>query len=286
MMKEISLRAFIIVIALIIFCSCNKEEPIPSYLSISAFKFNPLPLQGTSNQKFQTVYVYVDDQEAGVYPLPAKIPLLYWGNHKVTLYAGITQNGIGSNPRIIYPFTKDYTENVFLEAGKIIEMKPQISYMDNLKVAYLEDFESAFSTLEKWPSSNVDSFYRTNDSQKILEPGFCAEIKVPNGSIFDFASKQLMDLPRNTAKVMIEINYKTAIPLVIGIKSYEPTIITETAIVTLYANSEWNKVYIDCTQDVSTKPIGTKHKFFIGALNSSGADKYIYVDNIKVLHLE
>lgn len=285
-MRTLHVISLFLGVIVILFCSCNKAEPIPSYISISTFKFTALPLQGTSNQKFQTVYVYVDDQEAGVYPLPAIIPLLYWGNHKVTLYAGITQNGIGSNPRIMYPYTKDFTQQVNLQAGKVVDIKPEISYMDNLKVAFLEDFESAFSTLEKWPEGNVDSFARTNDAHKNLEPGFCAEIKVPDGSIFEFASKQLMDLPRNTAKVMIEINYKTAVPLVIGLISYEQTLVIKTGIVTLFANSEWNKVYIDCTQDVSTKLIGTKHKFFIGALNSSGAEQYIYVDNIKVLHLE
>ena len=96
------LRAFPVVLFLLVLVSCNKfdkEERVPSYISIPAIEFIvPDSLkadQGTASAKITDAWIYLDDKLKGIFELPAKFPLLNEGEHSLKVFPGIKQNGIG-----------------------------------------------------------------------------------------------------------------------------------------------------------------------------------------------
>ena len=86
--------------------------------------------------------------------------------------------------------------------------------------------------------------------------------------------------------IFIEINYKSELPLAIGLYIDEPTTIIKTGVVTLNPKDTWSKAYINITNDVSVKPLGTKFSLFVSSLNASGVNKKVFIDNIKIIHFE
>ena len=96
----------VFLLCLIYYSSCsvlNQEEPVPSYVNIESIKLKTTPNQGSASHKITDVWVFNDTEFLGMFPLPAKIPLLLYGEQNLTLQAGIKENGIGSTQKN-YPF--------------------------------------------------------------------------------------------------------------------------------------------------------------------------------------
>jgi hypothetical protein len=90
--------------------SCDKfegDQTIPSYLAIDTIflENNNLIEEGELTHNFTDVWVYVDDQLIGAFELPAVVPVLVTGYHKLALYAGIKLNAI-SGTRVQHPFVQ------------------------------------------------------------------------------------------------------------------------------------------------------------------------------------
>ena len=83
---------FVVFCAITSMFSCNKfkgNQEIPSYIYIDTFSLmTNYQMEGAATHNITDVWVYVDDNVQGCYELPATIPLLENGTHKLTLYAG------------------------------------------------------------------------------------------------------------------------------------------------------------------------------------------------------
>jgi len=139
--------------------SCEKfegDQTIPAYLFVDTIflESNPLLEEGFLTHNYTDVWVYVDDQIIGAFELPATIPILAQGKHKLSLFAGVIYNGI-SGTRGGYLFTKPRIyEEIELVMDSIINRDPTVSYFDNTQFLWIEDFEGAVSLK---PTSNSDT---------------------------------------------------------------------------------------------------------------------------------
>ena len=68
--------------------------------------------QGSNFKAITDAWVYVDDGLIGAFELPATIPVLAEGKHKLEIRPGIKLNGISST-RAPYPFYQPITYNDF-----------------------------------------------------------------------------------------------------------------------------------------------------------------------------
>ncbi len=92
-------------VSVIFLSSCVKkmdENYIPSYINIDEINVLTSGSQGSTSSYITDAWVYLDGDDRGAYPLPARIPLLAEGEHLVKIAPGIKLNGVVGT-RVPYP---------------------------------------------------------------------------------------------------------------------------------------------------------------------------------------
>ncbi|MCH8330577.1 MAG: hypothetical protein IH946_04225, partial [Bacteroidetes bacterium] len=149
-MQRTTLRFYFMVVFLMPLFGCeiiNPEEPVPAYLHIPLISLITDPAkEGSNSHKIIDAWVFVDDKARGVYELPVTIPLLYKGSPKITINAGIVDNGI-ADTRAIYSLYRSFVVNagsgtIDLVPAQIDTLTPTVQYKDSAVFHLIEDFES------------------------------------------------------------------------------------------------------------------------------------------------
>ena len=290
------LRCFCLFCLLLITAvSCEKfsgDQSIPAYLAIDSIALNTnYYSQGTASQRITDAWVYVDDEFLGVFELPAKLPVLKSGKHRVQIWAGIKKNGIAAT-RVTYEFYKPYTANVNFVPDSTTLMLDSISKKQVLKTSYQstasfvwrEDFESVATTLD---TTNRSTAY-IQDTATGLPPPFEGKISgmVKLDSVHDFFECQThSQYPIPSAPVFLEMNFNTTNTLVVGAFTYGSTILYQTPIITLNpTNGQWKKIYIDLSTTLYAYTGMTSYRVYFNAFKDAGLKKStILFDNFKVV---
>jgi hypothetical protein len=154
-------RSFLFVLPLLLLFQDCKKMPnggVPIYLEIDTVLVSSTLDQGSASHKITDVWVTANGENRGVYPLPAKIPILASGDVRFIVSAGIRDNGISST-RAEYAF---YNVDEFVlngtESGKTYTRNSVFTYLSGAKFAFKESFEggNAFENLTRI-TSNVDA---------------------------------------------------------------------------------------------------------------------------------
>jgi len=264
----------------------NPPEKIPAYIHIDSFTVKAnYDSFGSSSHNITDAWIVLDDQVLGAYELPATIPILEDGTAKITIRAGIKENGI-SNTRTAYPFyTAVILDHLFVPT-KTDTINPVISY-SGTKVNYLmmEDFESSSIIFEPGIKSSA-VLKRTNDTSLVFEGDYSYLAVLPaKNDILEIETENLYNIPRGKS-VFMELNFKTSIKLVAGIYAVNINESRQLPIVTLNPTSKWKKVYINMGFDITNEPSDYVFRFFLGAVNSGTDTAKVYLDNVKLIHFE
>ena len=251
----------------------------------------------------QTVPAYIRiDNILGIFELPATIPVLKQGPHKVAVFAGIAVNGI-KDTRPDYPFTApaEYLE-LNLVPDSIITLFPIVTYWpqgpdENMHVRWMEDFDSGSLSLEATSQSNAgisavsgpqawhdpDGLYSTRSGRVVL---------YSDSTEFCFATKEeFKDLPTTGAACMLEMDYKCSDTCAMGIYYQDGYAVTQYEIIRLRPTGasgeepgEWHKIYINIG------PYLVDHKdseyfklYFSSWYNRNEGTQYFYFDNLKLI---
>ncbi|MEI8203079.1 MAG: hypothetical protein WCH34_08720 [Bacteroidota bacterium] len=269
----------------------NPSEDQPSYIHIDSVGLTTDYItQGTASHKITDVWVYVDNELVGAFELPANIPVLKSGTHKVTIRPGIKLNGIAAT-RSYYPFFNAFdTNNVQLEVGKQFVVYPTFRYGTYTKFSWKEDFESAGVSLERTTTSDT-IIELTNDPNLMFHLAnetntYSAAIYLDQShSIFEFRTINSYPLPIGGSPVFLELNYKTNNYFAIGVTGNTTGQQISTTVIYLSPNEKWNKIYINLTPTVSNMISAIDYKIFIrGVLDSGDSNGLILLDNIKLVH--
>jgi len=281
--------------------SCNKfdgDQTIPAYIHIEKITLtdNPFINEGSLSNKITDAWVYVDDELIGAFELPATFPVLKKGKHKISIHPGIKMNGM-SGTRVEYEFYKniDITDFNFVEDSiiKIDTLITRTSYRDNVNLDWIEDFEDGSIKFKKRTGSDTN-IIKTNATGKVFEGGFSGIISL-NQSFFEIEpiepSGSNFNLPKNSAPVFLEMNYKTNNNVYIGLLVYTSGSITipsaKVSTIVLNPSTEWKKIYINFTPDISDYYNATSFKFFIGGYKDNGIQNAeILFDNIKLVYFK
>jgi hypothetical protein len=291
------MRHLYILLIVILLAGCDKFEgnqTIPSYLSVDTLGFlTDNELQGSKNQKIVDVWVYVDDDIIGGFELPAIIPVLAEGLHKLEIRPGIILNGI-SDTRAPNPCWKPIIYNSFnFIPDSIVPSTGTSTYYTNAEFAWLENFEDASLSIKR--SQNSDTgIVRT-------QPAGAAEALLEEYSLFsgtsylDGTHPYLQLVSDNGSDegfifdrgdfIFLELNYKNNIPLVVGvyIKLMDNTI-EERSFLIVSPSEEWNKIYVNFTPIVNETVDAVSYTVYIEAQLPDGTDEaVVFLDNIKLV---
>ncbi len=293
--KKYRLWFLLFSISIILFPGCYKfegEQTVPAYLKVDSVYIETVySHQGEASAEITDIWVYVDDQQIGVFELPALFPVLAQGKHKLEIRPGIKLNGISST-RVPYPFYKPVIYENFEFYPDSIHYLGNIktTYYDNLTFAWMEDFEAPSLSIKE----SDDSDTTINRTQPADNPqAWLSDYSRYSGIVtltgenpyFEAMSFNAYDLPKEEKPVLLELNFKTDNYVTVGLFINEPDRYIKSPLVTLNYSSSWNKIYINLGPLVSGYPKATDYKVYFAAQKRHDKTKTnIYLDNIKLIY--
>lgn len=277
------MRLFLLLILLnICFFSCKKYDA-----AMTAFYLKPLKAivssnlnQGSNSSKITDLWVYVNDQFQGAFPCNHLIPIV--NNNKtakIQIFAGIKNNGI-ADTRVFWPFYKTLKFDTLIESGKTIEMPLVFEYNSNTKFVINENFDNVGNVFNN--SSISDTIYHVLSSEESLEGKFLKLDLSGKSIIGQIESSQSYSLPAGSENVYLELNYKCNKEFSVGLIGDRNPQLKET--ITLSAQENWNKIYIQLSNAVSSNPVSSKYKLYFRMINNNDNSK-LYIDNVKLIYL-
>ncbi len=276
-------------VILLIIGSCKKyEAEIPAYIHIDAITVTTdLLTQGSNSSKITDAWVYLDGSLIGVYELPTTFPIIANGQNKISIRAGIKVSGIAAS-RAYYPFYSTYETTVNLVPDSTTTIIPSVSYQSWVTIPLIEDFDfstaiAAFDTT----STSDTTFQTTTNVSEVFEGDGSAAIYLDNNhNYFEAFTAKTYELPKGGNPVYIEMNYKSDAKIYVGIVAVDgSTLIQVDPSIIINPSENWNKIYINLTNEVSTEYNSTEFKIYLAAINSDSLlQASIYVDNFKVVY--
>ena len=282
---------------MLIHTGCDKfdgEQTVPSYIRVDSLDFiTEYTTQGTSVQSFVDVWVYVDDDLIGGFEMPATIPILSEGIHRLDLRPGIKLNGI-SETRSPYPcITPVIFEEFELIKDSVREVTGTSEYYSNAVFVWMEDFEDA--SLAIHPTSSSDTgMVRT---QPAGAPGAFIDVESQySGISYLDKTRNFLELVSDDGNgqgfvfdrgdfVFLEIHFKTDVPILVGayIKKTDNTV-EDRAFLVINTSDTWKKIYINFTPMVNETNDAENFKIYLQAqLGTADAAAEVLLDNIKLV---
>ena len=281
------LTLLITVSALLVLNSCEKDSStplIPAYIEVNQFNLTTSGSQGTNSHQITDAWIFVNDQLEGIFELPARVPTLLTGEQNVKIFAGIKNNGIGSE-RVRYPFYTNYDMNMTLEPDSTYVINPDITYVSTATI-WEEDFEDGGIAFTKTALSdtnfvqdNTDPFEGSKSGVVTFDVGDLYFESRTNEPTFD-------NFPKVGLPVYVELNYKSNIQFSVGILHNDGSLPSDvkTGVFTFNTQAGWNKTYIQLSDAVSQQPAATTFDLYFDAVNDgTSASPKIEMDNIKVV---
>ena len=265
----------------IIFTSCDKNEDIqeiPSYITITDVTLNATTIQGSNIHNITDVWLYVNDQNRGTYPLPAHIPILEKDSATIKIFAGIMDNGISAT-RLPYSFYKMYEENIFLVPDSSVNISPVFKYKTGATIE-VENFEGVGTDIDTTLKSQIDFQIKTEGANHFAEA-----ILENDNKTFEVATKDFINLPQVASPVYMELEYKSSHQFTIGAYVNYPFAVSQHPLVHVTAKEEWNKIYINMTSTVSSAINNSSIKFYINMNRADTTEQsWIKFDNLKIIY--
>lgn len=284
-----------IVFSLFTLNSCYKFEgdvTIPAYIRIDSVSLETdYFTEGTNSQGITDAWVYVDDGLIGAFELPAMIPVLANGLHKLEIRPGIKLNGISST-RAPYPFYQPITYNDFnfLADSTLKLNNPTTEYFSNLEFAWLEDFENPnLSLVENLgsdtvivrtePSGNPEAFLYDNSKYSGVV-NLTTEKPVWTALSYNQFQNQSQG-----SLVLLELNFKTDNYISVGVVVLENGAYLKVPLLVLNHAEDWKKIYVNLGPNLSLHPSAKIYQvYFESALEAGKTEASIYLDNIKLIY--
>ena len=267
-------------IALINACNViNPAEDVPSYIQVdSVGVYTDETTQGSSSSKMADFWVTVDGQFLCGYPLGSKVPVLFNGNHTVSLRGGILLNGI-ENTRVPYAVFKTFDTLVNLVPGAVNHIVPRVTYFPATEFPLLESFDN----------NTIQFTTPSNSAPMTVEPGSFEG----NGGLvvlnddkpyFECTTIDSFDLPGGLAPTYVEINYKCDTEFLVGVKCLTTLGPLDFPLLNVRSSAEWNKIYVNLTPIASQTQHAQDWRIYFKASRQSGySTNTLRFDNIKLV---
>ncbi|MBP8824177.1 MAG: hypothetical protein KBH07_11075 [Flavobacteriales bacterium] len=268
----------------LLLASCKKDGEVPAYIQVDTPEVVADDGQGTSS-KITDLWIFVNDQPAGVWQPGRRIPLIAKGNSTVKLIAGVRRNGI-TDDRIQYPFYATWQQQVQLVPEQTVVLAPVVHYFSNLNY-WLADFNTGLrfdtllcsATMQLVPSDSTLVGQGTQHGRIVLDSGHSIYRGVSSGDAFT-----------NTgSSAFLELDYRSDTRLLVGVRytasgsQYEVAYVYALPTKQPDGSMPWNKLYVDLAEPWNV-PGALDKRFFIKAELENGATTGIVeVDNIKLV---
>jgi hypothetical protein len=263
------LKHFILLLILSVFFSFCKSKEASAISLIEVDQFSSAYIANADtfgNQKLSDVWILTNNEDLGVYELPARIPIKVTGDSvAIFMTPGFKYLDI-NDVRVKYAPFKPFSRKIKFETGQTYKVIPQLKYFDIYKVE-IENFEGNGVKLDKLASSDTALTIGNNLSQMFnnTKYGQIVLTNVKTQAGIKTSNKYALPAANTADKAFLEFNYKSDVIITVGLfdgnQKYTPYVEEE-------ISSVWKKAYVD---------IGEASK---KANNASGSYVYFAVKNI------
>jgi hypothetical protein len=275
---------------LLILSRCGKDIPPPSYLHIDEFTLeqNLDVNYGQLTHGFLDVYVYIDGQNFGVFPVPCVIPLNLEGVHNLQLMPAVRTNG-QSGAKTRYPFVEHHIETVNFARLDTLHIQPKTKYYSTTQVWY-EDFEDAAMQIQSTSFSAIDMVKSNDPSILTARNGNFFGLVNLNSEINIWDATTTADWSLNPTQIAyIEIDFYNTNPIQTGIRAVGPLGLNSWQHVLIVQQQPeevvWKKMYIDIKPFLSAAGFGSTYKLMLSSiLLENITEPIIAIDNIKLVY--
>jgi len=272
----------------------NPSEDTPSYVEIKNFTLDPRKgvseTYGTPSNNITDAWVYANGKLVGVFELPAKFPVLEKDSVKFEIYPGIYADGM-KGARFPYAFYTHINKRYFLKPGEVTTIAPVVQFDPNVATPFrvYEEFNNANSNALQVATGSPYKLETNRDS--------LADFRFANGSVGvvygNSATTQPVilesffkgQLPQNGTPVFLELDYRTTMPMQIGVTANVGGADYTVTDLNLNPGREWKKTYVNLTDEVMHSSFrGASFSILIKANRTSDARDYVAIDNVRLIH--
>lgn len=263
----------------------NPEEEIPTYLridSISVEDENGVPI----SSKITGASVSYSNSSAvnlvGVFRLPMYIPVLADMDGEVIILPSIDVDASPYN-LITYPFLAKITKEFPMKPGDTVNLGTlKTKYLSNFTEKLDEDFEQGGISMDIDP----DSLAEWSPETTIVRDGDYSgkfEVHGTQKVTYFVIPKDL--LLRFNKQTYIELDYRGNVDMGIVLMYIEQgsTLFKEYGLLGLRQKDDWNKAYINITDNIGSIGETTYRLGFKVIREATDPDAVFYLDNIKIL---
>lgn len=279
--------AWILPVALI---ACAKSDKVPAYLEVSGVQVSTVPSQGASTSKITDAWISVDEKLIGVWELPARLPVLAEGGHRVSVVPAIKRNGMFDD-RLRYPFYTAWTGDVTLGPQGTTTVSPTVTYIPQTEF-WIEDFLDPFSRFDVTSGSDTVLLRFTpadDPGVEFVDGTPCGGFRLDGGHryIRVFTDE---DFDVYGGPVFLELDHRNDVVITVGtLYSYGGSSFAEPWV---YISSTrksngympWSKIHIDLSPVFNTT-ISQRDIYIEARLPDGQATGEVYFDNIKLLRI-
>lgn len=262
----------------------DNNAPLPFYLELSDPTVVAPIGGGFDTHKITDAWVFADGQILGVFPLPARVPVLVGDQDvEITILAGIRNNGMNDTP-VFYPFYKSIVTKVSPVANGTTTIPLNFQYVSNVKIPVNESFENGSSF-----SIDIDG----NPDSNILVSGETASLGKKSGLVLLTNSLKFMEAAsvvrvlngqNARGKSYIELDYKGEGEIAVGIAKLRAGVFKVDYVLFVPGKPDWNKIYVDVTNVLSPTDYD-EYRLVLGFSRTGVSEtSRLYVDNVKHLH--
>ena len=275
-----------------IFFGCNiknPKEPTPTYIHIDSFKMvdnkNVVPPKLSLSHQINSFTAFYNNNPLGVFDLPATFPVITNGTGKLTLFPGVSMDGL-NNFMVTYPFYAADTFSFAAQPGTIITHIPTTHYYDSTKHFLNDDFNTV-SAIYFVPVDGTIPIMTTNTVGEVFEGSGSGKISLslPNDTLSECISNVTFNIPHNT-DAYIELNYKCTVPFYLGIKSnlYGTTTYYQRYLSGIFPTDHWQKFYL-ALKDFAAQYTGDYYTLYIKSYLPAGTTSgTVLIDNVQLVY--
>ena len=296
-MNRILVLAFIFAV---FFQSCRETDPlkgVPAFICVdTAYIDITDPLQGTAIHNVSDCWLSVDGTTVGIFEIPFEVPVLASGNVHIEIEPGIKTSGLDAD-RDVYTMLTNYYIDTILTPDRTMKLTPHYSYRQGVNFILTENFDQLGTKFEKADSSTID-FDVTMDGG-IKGEGCAMKVVIPQDDYtghFECRTSDVYQISENGV-TFLEMSYKCNDIFNFGMFGVVETATSTSGVrenvITLYpTDGKWKRIYINLNYAIanSNSNCGQFQPFYtairIDTISPVGQNSEIFIDNIKLLHLE
>jgi hypothetical protein len=276
----------------------NRDEQVPAFLRIDTFLFQSIySTQGLNTADLTDAHVFVNNVFMGIYEVPATVPVLVSGNARISILPGAKENLLSIGHRNIRVL-KVYDTIITLEPGVTHHVKPHTTYRENVRFAWIEDFEDNSNSLVFTNRSSRDfmeiieapSPWAFRQGVNSLRSLHCDLGTTDSFKLFEIKTfSSFNNLPVGGRDVYLELDYRSNIALQVGFFKDESGIYEQIPLVILPPTGDrWRKAYLNYVSELAVLKAGTPIELYFGAIKLAGdnLEAKFSLDNLKLSFLE